>query len=223
MNVRNLFVTCGVLMALAADVAAQELPEQGIASPGMDFRVLQQLEEHRTPAMTHVMSWTSNSLVLAPAIPIGMMGAGWAADNRDLLYSGCVTGLSLATAFALSEGLKWSIQRPRPYLAYPDELHPVRTTLGYSFPSEHTSLTFAVATSLSLCYPKWYVVGPSILWAAGVGFSRLYLGVHYPSDVLSGALVGTASALLVYGISQNLRKDAPQPAAAVIIPVAVAF
>ena len=201
------------MMALAADAAAQSL----------DLRVLQQLEAHRTPAMDHVMSWTSNSLVLAPVIPIGMIGTGWAADNRDLLQAGCVTGLSLATAFVLTEGLKWTVQRPRPYLAHPDELHPVRTTFGYSFPSGHTSLTFATAASLSLCYPKWYVVVPSMLWAAGVGFSRLYLGVHYPSDVLSGALLGTASALLAYGISQNLWKDAPQPVAAMAIPITITF
>ncbi|MBP5613795.1 MAG: phosphatase PAP2 family protein, partial [Bacteroidales bacterium] len=66
-------------------------------------------------------------------------------------------------------------------------------------------------------------VVPSMLWAAVVGFSRHYLGVHYPSDVLSGALLGTASALLAYGISQNLRKDAPQPVAAMAIPITITF
>ena len=211
-NIHRL-VLIAVTMVLVTDAAAQDL----------DFRVLQQIESHRTPAMTHVMSWTSNSLVLAPAVPIGMMGAGWAADNRDLLRSGCVTGISFVTALALTEGLKWTVQRPRPYVEWPDDLHPVRTTFGYSFPSGHTSPTFATATSLSLCYPKWYVVVPSMLWAAGVGFSRLYLGVHYPSDVLTGALVGTASALLAYGIFQNLWKDSPQPVAAVAIPITITF
>ena len=46
---------------------ATELPAQGV-----DFRILNHLQEHRTPAMNHVMSWTSNSLVLAPTIPIGL-------------------------------------------------------------------------------------------------------------------------------------------------------
>lgn len=82
------------MMALAADAAAQS----------QNLRVLQQLEAHRKPAMTHVMSWTSNSLVLAPAIPIGMMGAGWTTDNRDLLQAGCVTGLSLATRLCPDRG-----------------------------------------------------------------------------------------------------------------------
>ena len=197
---------------------ATELPAQGV-----DFRILNHLQEHRTPAMNNVMSWTSNSLVLAPAVPIGLSVAGLAADNRDVLHAGCVTGLSFATAFLLTEGLKFTVQRPRPYLTYPDELNPVRTTFGYSFPSGHTSLTFATATSLCLCYPKWYVVAPSVIWAAGVGFSRLYLGVHYPSDVLAGALIGTASAVLVYNLSKSWWQDSPQPVTAFAIPIVVSF
>ena len=151
---------------------------------------------------------------------IKQSGAGTFNPHRAV---GCVTGLSFATAFALTEGLKWTVQRPRPYIAWPDELHPVRTTFGYSFPSGHTSLTFATATSLCLCYPKWYVIVPSVIWAAGVGFSRLYLGVHYPSDVLTGALIGTASAVLVYNLSKNWWQDSPQPVTAFAIPIVISF
>ena len=77
--------------------------------------------------------------------------------------------------------------------------------------------------SLCLCYPKWYVVVPSVIWAAGVGFSLLYLGVHYPSDVLAGALIGTASAVLVYNLSKSWWQDSPQPVTAFAIPVVVSF
>jgi membrane-associated phospholipid phosphatase len=55
---------------------------------------------------------------------------------------------------------------------------------------------------LSLNYPKWYVVVPSYAWASLVGYSRMAIGMHYPSDVLIGALVGSASSFLVY----KLRK-----------------
>ena len=73
----------------------------GLPAQGVDFRILNHLQEHRTPAINNVMSWTSNSLVLAPAVPIGLSVAGLAADNRDVLHAGCVTGLSFATTFLL--------------------------------------------------------------------------------------------------------------------------
>jgi membrane-associated phospholipid phosphatase len=120
--------------------------------------------------------------------------------------------------------VKFTVRRPRPYKGYPDDLIPVKTTLGYSFPSGHTSLTFSVATSLSLSCPKWYVVAPSMLWASGVAFSRLYLGVHYPSDVLTGMLVGTASGLFGYWLSKRLQEDSPIPTPKMMtMPIVIKF
>ncbi len=189
----------------------------------VDFRILDHLEEQRTLTMTGILSTTSNSLILAPAVPIVLMGGGWATDNSQCLHAGYVTGLSFLTAALLTEGMKNIVRRPRPYLGYPDDLHPVRTVHGFSFPSGHTSLTFATATALSLCYPKWYVIAPSMLWAAGVGFSRLYLGVHYPSDVLTGALVGTASAFFAYYLLRRQAQETEQPPAKFTIPVVIRF
>jgi undecaprenyl-diphosphatase len=73
---------------------------------------------------------------------------------------------------------------------------------GYSFPSGHTSAAFTTATSLSLLFPKWYVVVPAYLWAGSVGYARMYQGVHYPSDVLAGALVGAGSAWLGWKVQK---------------------
>ena len=67
-----------------------------------------------------------------------------------------------------------------------------------SFPSGHTSAAFCISTSLALRYRKWYVIAPAYVYAVSVGWARMYQGVHYPSDVLTGALIGTASAWLTY-------------------------
>lgn len=75
-----------------------------------------------------------------------------------------------------------------------------------SFPSGHVSFAFTTATSLSLQYKKWYVVAPAFLYAGVVGYSRVHLGAHYPSDVLGGALVGAGSSLLSYKANQWLKK-----------------
>ena len=194
-----------------------------LSAQNADVQILESLQEHRTTAMDGVMKWTANSLYLSPAVPLGLMTAGWATDNTETLHAGYITGISFLATFAITEGLKFTVQRPRPYNAYPDRLHPVRTTLGYSFPSGHTSLCFATAVSLSLCYPEWYVVVPSLLWATGVGFSRIYLGVHYPSDVIAGAVVGTLTALLVHSLCRDRWQDSPQPALKFLIPVSISF
>lgn len=101
---------------------------------------------------------------------------------------------------------KQLIKRERPYLRYA-ELEPVVFENSYSMPSGHTSTAFATATSLSLSYPKWYVIAPSFIWAGSVGYSRMHLGVHYPSDVLIGALVGSGSALLMHKANHWLNKN----------------
>lgn len=199
-------------------------PDFGTGGPSLDYRILRTLQQKRTPAMDRAMQWTSNTLVLAPAVPVSLAVAGWAGGDDRLKFSATSTGLSFIIAFGITEGLKNAVRRPRPYLAYPDDLvalHPVR---GYSFPSGHTSLSFAVATSLTLAHPRWYVAVPSMLWATGVGFSRLYLGVHNPSDVLVGALVGSASAVLSHYITKRIYKDTPLPTVkAVTIPVVIRF
>jgi undecaprenyl-diphosphatase len=51
---------------------------------------------------------------------------------------------------------------------------------------------------LALRYRKWYVIAPAYVFASSVGWARMYQGVHYPSDVVAGALVGAASAWLGY-------------------------
>ena len=75
-----------------------------------------------------------------------------------------------------------------------------------SFPSGHTATAFSLATSVSITYPKWYVIAPTAAWACGVGLARINQGVHYPSDVLTGAAIGVGCAFANIYINRWLNK-----------------
>jgi len=99
----------------------------------------------------------------------------------------------------IADGLKDLIQRDRPSnlaFAIREEPH-----LASSFPSGHSTLAFAVATMLFFLTRntkhRWFGL-LSLVWAALVGFSRIYRGVHWPTDVLAGACLGFVSSCLLY-------------------------
>jgi undecaprenyl-diphosphatase len=89
--------------------------------------------------------------------------------------------------------IKQSVKRARPCAILPGVEGRVTPGDQFSFPSGHTAAAFVIATLLGNAYPLWYPV--ACTWALAVGFSRIYLGVHYPTDVLAGMILGTLSAL----------------------------
>ena len=88
-----------------------------------------------------------------------------------------------AVALLLAEGLKAAIPRARP------QLHPlVARPHSHSFPSGHAATSFACATVLAAALPRYRVA--FVLLAAAIAWSRVYVGVHYPLDVVAGAALG---------------------------------
>ena len=161
----------------------------------LDVNILKGLESTRTPAQTSIALWMAkaNNYVNA-GVPAGLLIAGLIRNDVPMKKNGLYTLSSTAVSYLLDYALKQLIKRPRPFLTNPN-LNPVYRPGEYSFPSGHTSSVFGMVTSLSRAYPKWYVIAPTYLWAASMGYSRMYLGVHYPSDVGAGALLGVGSAL----------------------------
>ena len=109
-----------------------------------------------------------------------------------------VLGLTLI-AVALSDwsaaGIKALVDRERPPLRYPEPKTLVRVPHDASFPSGHAATSFAAATMLSFAFPAF---APALLLlAAAVAFSRVYVGVHYPLDVLGGAALGSLMAIAI--------------------------
>ncbi len=91
--------------------------------------------------------------------------------------------------------LKYTIDRPRPFISY-DFIEKLSVGGSPSFPSGHTAEATAFALAVCIIYPRWYIIIPSLTWAILVGYSRMSLGVHYPSDVLAGVIIGVLSAYL---------------------------
>lgn len=137
---------------------------------------------------------SESTTVFALGVPAALGVASLIRHDDEMLKNALYIGASQLLDGVLTYALKASINRPRPYATYPDLIGPYRLMTSKSMPSGHTSLAFATATSLTLKYPKWYVIVPSYFWAASVGYSRMNLGVHYPSDVIAGAALGAASA-----------------------------
>ena len=161
----------------------------------IDNRIMIDLSEHRTPAQTNVFMFLSryNNLVNA-AVPAGIFAAGVIDNDKGTRQNAMYIASSSAVNLLLTLVIKKIVKRPRPFLGQVKinaVYHPGQT----SFPSGHTSSAFTTATALTQVYHKWYVIAPAYLWASSVGYSRMYLGVHYPSDVATGALVGTGTAL----------------------------
>jgi undecaprenyl-diphosphatase len=98
--------------------------------------------------------------------------------------------------------LKAAVQRPRPYLVI-DGVNSLLPASGYSMPSGHTAISFMAAFILTRSFGRWYIFYPL---AALIGFTRIYLGVHYPSDVLAGAAVGMFIGGILTGIAEDIRK-----------------
>ena len=100
--------------------------------------------------------------------------------------------LSFAVEVPLQHVIKVLVRRNRPFERFKEIQFILPPPDRFSFPSGHTAGAFLLAILLSSFYPVLSL--PLFVWAGGVGLSRIYLGVHYPSDVLAGVLLGILSA-----------------------------
>ena len=167
--------------------------------------------EHRHAEPTQIYQAISKTTGwIGLAVSVTVLAVGAIKHDQLTIQKGFYIAESLAASTAITWALKYSIKRSRPCDANP-MIIAAGSHGGSSFPSGHTSEAFSTATSLTIAWPKWYVAVPAFTWAGVVGYSRMYLGVHYPTDVLAGAVVGAGSAWLTWKANKWLQHHNGHP------------
>lgn len=122
--------------------------------------------------------------------------------RSSIRVSGVICALSLSLSFIITHTIKRVVNRQRPWKKLSNvNVYDTKFRL-YSFPSGHTTAAFSIGIALGLCFSGFYWI--FLFLCSLVAFSRIYLGVHYPTDVIVGAVVGIVSAYLSYSWLCNL-------------------
>jgi undecaprenyl-diphosphatase len=142
---------------------------------------------------------------------VGFAGLVWVAlapfvaylAKRNALFATAFTATCVWSADLIALGLKAATDRARPFEAIP-QADPLLKAVGQSMPSGHAATSFAGAVILSYFLPR---SAPYVfLLAAAIAFARIYVGVHYPSDVVAGAALGAAVGFAGLGLLRLLRR-----------------
>lgn len=155
----------------------------------IDDTLAQWIATHRWGPLNDPMIWLGDvdrvgAIWILLAIVVGALRRlGW----LRTLGLALLTAITVFLADSASFGLKDLVHRTRPFEAHP-AIHPLYTVHSSSFPAGHAATAFAGATLLSYFAPR--ASAAFLALAAVISFSRVYVGVHYPGDVLAGAAVG---------------------------------
>lgn len=160
----------------------------------MDETILLWIQEHiRNPYLDQAVIFITH---------LGDAGWFWIVLAFILLLfvktrrAGAVSAIALLCSLIINNGiLKNAVARVRPYEQIEELALMIEKQVDFSFPSGHSAASFAAATAIYLNLPKRYGI-PALLLAALIALSRLYVGVHYPTDVLFGVISGIGCALL---------------------------
>jgi membrane-associated phospholipid phosphatase len=213
-----IFLFVGLIATVLIMLALAELHEEIIepSSIQIDHAIQAMVHAHTSPGLTKLMfalTWIGSPITLIPVIPL-VAGLLWWKRWRD---EAVVLLIAMVGAGAMSAALKLHFRRVRPDLPWA-----LVHEHSFSFPSGHS--VFAVVLYGILAYlgmrhlhgagQRVAMLATAVLLILGIGLSRIYLGVHFPSDVAAGYFVGLVWLAVVAGCDWKLRRsEQVQPAA----------
>ena len=194
------------------------------APDGLDGRLERAIYGIEAPPFVAVMRGVNGA-----AYPVFMGAAPVAAGVGLLQGDSARPAVRIAAAEVGALGatfvLKRVFRRRRPYRTMPgivarDPQHQAGDIRDpNAFPSGHAAASFAIATSLSLTDVR--LAAPALLWATAVSVSRVWHGVHYPSDILAGAVLGAGSAVVVHAVSPVFLGDGEDGGSGSFVPLRI--
>jgi len=156
-----------------------------------DIALLTWINHHLIPYSGPILQFISYTTTYASiALLLIVLIIAIIKKSKSLRTRFYILTLVLVLVAIVSLGLKRVIFRERPFTTY-SFIDKLSEGGASSFPSGHTMEAFAMAAALSLLFSRKVVVIPAYLWAILVAYSRMALGVHYPSDVFAGIIIGT--------------------------------
>jgi len=160
-----------------------------------DRRLFFWINGWQNPFLDYVLTWPTYLANFQILLAIALTGM-FLFDRKHWLKRGIFFTVSLLAVYLAMELLKIAFSRPRPFDVFIADVifHPgFEKPETYSFPSGHATLAFAAAVLINALYPrrKFFLLYFLAVW---ICLTRIYLGFHYPSDVLAGAILGASCA-----------------------------
>jgi membrane-associated phospholipid phosphatase len=179
-----------------------------VFAQSFDINILKQVHTNRYQNLDGAMNAISDvSPYVMSSTPLLLYTIGAYKKDKKIQQQAINQGIGLAIVSASTLLAKRIANRDRPGLTYPQYIMPLQPKYYYSFPSGHTSMSFWWATSITMATKKWYYIAPAWTLASAVSYSRMHLGVHYPTDLIGGAVFGVTSAMLSEHINNWLQKN----------------